>query len=185
MADKKVGGIVIDKELAAKVTAIELLMLDVDGVMTDGGIYYDDNGDELKRFDVRDGHGIKLLMRGGIDVAIVTGRNSRVVEHRAKNLGITLVYQGALDKSSAFAEILERKGLTAEKAAFMGDDIIDLPALTRAGLSITVPDAAPEVIVRADYVTKKTGGRGAVREAVELILKAQGKWDAIVAKYLG
>lgn len=174
-----------DKGLAGKIAPIELLMLDVDGVMTDGGIYYDDNGDELKRFDVRDGHGIKLLMRGGIDVAIVTGRRSRVVEHRARNLGITLVYQGALDKSTVFDEILEKTGLTAKKAAFMGDDIIDLPALTRAGFSITVPDGAPEVISRADYVTKKAGGHGAVREAVEVILKSQGKWDGIVAKYLG
>lgn len=172
------------KGLAKRIKGIKLLVLDVDGVMTDGAIIYADDGKETKNFNVQDGHGIKLLMREGIDVAIITSRESGVVRHRASNLGITLVYQGYKEKLIAFNDLIGKKGIRAEEAAFMGDDLVDLPVMTRAGLSIAVKNAVADVKKRADYVTKKEGGKGAVREAVELILKAQGRWDAVLEYYL-
>lgn len=171
------------RELTERIKGIRLLIFDVDGVLTDGRIVYTDGGVEIKAFDVRDGHGIKLVMRCGMDVALITARQSGVVDHRAKDLGIDIVYQGMKDKLKAFDEILDKKSLRPEAAAYVGDDIIDLPVLKRAGFSCAVSDAVDEVKEAVDYVASKPGGRGAVREICELILKAQSRWDGIVEEY--
>ena len=167
-----------------KIKKIKILILDVDGIMTDGSIIYDDNGKETKVFDVRDGHGIKMLMNAGVYVAIITARKSGVVKHRAKNLGIKMVYQKAMDKVIAFNDILAKTSLKPENAAYMGDELVDISILKRAGFSITVPDGVPEVKAVSDYITKMPGGKGAVREICELILKVQGKWENIIKRYL-
>lgn len=162
---------------------IRLLLLDVDGVMTDGRIIYDDRGGETKAFDVKDGHGIKLLQRAGIRVGIITGRQSAIVDHRAQELGIDLVYQGAKDKMAPFREILHKTGLTAEQVAYVGDDMIDLPILRRVGFAATVADALDEVKPHVHYVTQRVGGRGAVREICDLLLKESGRWENVTARY--
>ncbi len=172
------------EDIAAKAKLVRLLILDVDGIMTDGSIVYDNDGGETKTFNVRDGHGIKLLMRAGLGLALITARSSRAVSRRADELGIELVYQGTSDKLSAFKEILEETSLEPGQTAYMGDDIIDIPVLKRAGFSVTVPEAASEVRERVDYITEKRGGRGAVREVVEIILKEQGKWEGVIKDYL-
>ncbi len=166
-----------------KIKKIKILILDVDGIMTDGSIIYDDNGKETKVFDVKDGHGIKMLMRAGITVAIITARKSGVVTHRAKNLGITMVYQKAVDKVSAFNDILAKTSFKPENAEYMGDELVDIPVLKKAGFSITVPDGVSEVKAISNYITKMHGGKGAVREVSELILNVQNKWNDIVKKY--
>ena len=166
-----------------KIKAIRILILDVDGVMTDGKIIYDDDGKEIKIFDVKDGHGIKLLMRAGIDVAIITARESKVVLHRAKNLGIEMVYQKAMDKVIAFEDILKKRQLSPQETAYIGDELVDIPLLRRVGFAVTVKDAVADVKKHVDYTTAKNGGCGAVREICELILKVQGKWDEVTAKY--
>lgn len=171
------------KSVAGKLKAIKLVILDVDGVLTDGGIIYNDLGQETKVFDVRDGHGIKLLMRAGMDVAIITARQSKVVEVRAENLGIKLVLQGMKQKSKALDEVMEKTGLKADELAYMGDDLIDLPVLKRVGFSACPADAVEEVREAVDYVAKRPGGKGAVREFCELILKSQGRWDEVLAYY--
>lgn len=173
-----------EKDLTEKIRKIRLLILDVDGVLTDGSIIIDDSGLETKAFNVRDGHGIKLLERGGVRTAIVTGRTSTVVEHRARDLKIELVYQGSRDKLKAYEDILTRSSLTPVETAYVGDDLVDLPVLKRVGFSVAVADASVEVKERADYVTERPGGRGAVREVVELILKTQGKWEGLIERYL-
>ncbi|HEY4707035.1 MAG: phenylphosphate carboxylase subunit delta [Deltaproteobacteria bacterium GWA2_55_10] len=172
-----------DTKLAQKIKKIRLVIFDVDGVLTDGRIIFDAAGTETKFFDVKDGHGIKLLMRAGIETAIITARESKVVFHRAQDLGIALVYQGVKDKKRSLDDIAARTGIALAEMAYMGDDIIDLPVLTRVGLSATVADAVDEVREMADFVSSKPGGRGAVREMVELILKTQGKWDEVVKPY--
>jgi 3-deoxy-D-manno-octulosonate 8-phosphate phosphatase (KDO 8-P phosphatase) len=172
-----------DEQLLTKIRRIKLLILDVDGVMTDGVIIIDDAGLESKHFDVKDGHGLKILMRCGIGVVLLTGRRSRVVEHRAADLGITEVYQGIWNKVEAFAGILERRKLVPEETAYVGDDVVDIPLLKRVGFSVAAADAAPEVRRAADYVTKHPGGHGAVREVCEVILKAQGRWTEVAARY--
>ncbi|MDR0620748.1 MAG: HAD hydrolase family protein, partial [Deltaproteobacteria bacterium] len=149
---------------------------DVDGVMTDGGIILDDNGVESKRFNSRDGHGLKMLVRTGIRVAIITGRRSGVVERRAKEVGITEVHQKASDKLEVYERILKESHLLPEETAFAGDDIVDLPILTRCGLALAPADAVPEVLSRVHYVTSAKAGHGAVREMVEYILTGQGLW---------
>ena len=170
-------------EVEGKARLVKLLVLDVDGVMTDGRIIYTDGGEEVKAFDVRDGHGIKLLIKGGIDVAILTGRESKVVLHRAKDLGIGSVYQGAKDKLRIFEEMLRNKALSYKDVCYVGDDLVDLPVLKRVGLSVAVFDADDELKSHVDYVTKRPAGRGAVREVCELILRAQGKWEEATAPY--
>lgn len=172
------------KEIKEKAKRVRLLILDVDGVMTDGSIIYNDQGQETKSFNVRDGHGIKLLRRGGVGCALITARSSEVVGHRARNLGIELVYQGALDKVAALGDILKKTDISADETAYVGDDVVDLPVLSRVGFSVAVGDAALEVKERVDYVTENPGGRGAVREVAELILKARGSWDEIMSRYL-
>lgn len=163
---------------------IKLVAFDIDGVMTDGGLTYTDEGHERKTFNVQDGLGIKLLQRAGIEVAIVTGRSSGVVAARAADLGIALVEQGVGDKYVAVNAILAKLDLQWSECAFMGDDLIDLPALTRCGLAIAPANARPIVKARVHLVTEASGGHGAVREAIELILAAQNKLEAAFAPYL-
>lgn len=167
----------------ARLAAIKLLLLDVDGVLTDGRITYDNQGNELKSFDVKDGHGLKLLQRAGIAVGIITGRRSEVVARRAAELGIDILYQGALKKLDPYLEILEKTSLQDEQIAYMGDDLIDLPLLRRVGFSATVADAHPEVLPLVDYVTTRAGGRGAVREVCDLLLKGGGHWKTVTGRY--
>ena len=163
--------------------SIKILILDVDGVLTDGRVIYTDSGEEIKRFDVRDGHGLKLLMRSGIEVILLTGRESKVVLHRARDLGIEHVYQKALNKIEVYKTILAQRNLEDKDVGFVGDDLVDLPVLRKVGFSAAVPDAVPEVKEIVDYITTKKGGEGAVREVCELLLKAQNKWEAVTEKY--
>ncbi len=167
-----------------KARRVRIAIFDVDGVMTDGRLYLTDGGEELKSFCAVDGHGMKMLRESGVELAIVTGRTSRCVALRAQNLGITLLFQGVADKARAFAELLAAQRLPAHAAAYMGDDLVDLPVLRRSGLALTVPDAPLAVRQHADYVTRARGGDGAVREACELIMHAQGKLSARVAESL-
>ncbi len=169
--------------LEERIKRVRLLLLDVDGVLTDGRIIYDGNGNEWKAFDVKDGHGIKLLMRGGVDVGIITSRESKVVARRAEELGIKVLYQRAVDKLSVFKRIKEDRGLSEEEMAFMGDDFVDIPVLREVGLSIAPSDATEEVKGIVHYVTRNPGGRGAVREVCELILKAKGRWEEVISRY--
>ena len=162
---------------------IRLLLLDVDGVMTDGRIVYDNNGVETKAFDVKDGHGLKLLQRAGVKVGIITGRESKIVEHRARELGIGIVHQGAKEKIVPYRRILQENGLNDEAVAYAGDDLVDLPVLRRVGLALTVADAVEEVKTHVHYVTRACGGRGAVREICELILKNSQRWNGVTDRY--
>ncbi len=170
---------------AGKAARVTLMLLDVDGVLTDGGIVYDDTGREIKRFHVRDGHGIKMLQRAGVEVGIITGRNSGVVAVRAKELGIALVRQGAMDKVAAWREIIASRGLAPEVTAYVGDDIVDLPLLNRVGFSAAPADAEPYVREAADFVSSRAGGHGAVREIVEFLLRSAGRWEAVASRYFG
>lgn len=163
---------------------IKLVAFDIDGVMTDGGLHYTDDGRELKTFNVQDGLGIKLLQRAGIAVAIVTGRNSGVVAARAADLGIEHVYQGVADKRAVVAALLEQVGLQWPACAFMGDDLIDLSTMAACGLAIAPANARRIVKERAHLRTEASGGQGAVREAIEFVLEAQGRLDAAFAPYL-
>jgi 3-deoxy-D-manno-octulosonate 8-phosphate phosphatase (KDO 8-P phosphatase) len=163
-----------------KARHIVLLLLDVDGVLTDGRIIVDDRGVETKNFHVRDGQGIALLMRGGIDVGFLTARASRSVSRRAKELGVTLVRQRVVDKLAAYEEIKASRNLQDKQIAYMGDDIIDLPILRKAGLALTVADAWPGLRAAVDVIATAAGGAGAVREIAELVLKAQSKWDRLI-----
>lgn len=166
--------------LQERARAIELLILDVDGVLTDGGLYYGSEGEAFKRFHVQDGHGIVLAQKVGLQIAILTARTSQIVEYRSRELGIETVFQGRKDKMAGFEALLGEVGIDASRVAYMGDDINDLNALRRARLSACPADACPEVRERVDIVVSSTGGNGAVREFIEFILKAQGKWASIV-----
>jgi 3-deoxy-D-manno-octulosonate 8-phosphate phosphatase (KDO 8-P phosphatase) len=163
--------------------AIRMLVLDVDGVLTDGRIIIDDRGVEQKQFDVRDGTGVKYWRRAGFASAIITGRQSEVVVRRAAELGITDVRQGALNKLAAYEALLAECGLTDAEVAAIGDDLPDLPILRRAAFSAAVADAVPEVRRAALYVTAQPGGRGAVREVIEKLLRLKGVWPEILARY--
>lgn len=169
--------------MAADLSRIKLLLLDVDGVLTDGRIIFDDQGRELKAFDVKDGHGLKLVQRAGIRVGIITGRQSAVVARRAEELGIDLVYQGAKNKREPFNEILVNLDLDPEEVAYIGDDLVDLPILLQVGFSATVADAVDEIRQRVDFTATRRGGRGAVREICDYLLKAAGQWDKVTARY--
>jgi 3-deoxy-D-manno-octulosonate 8-phosphate phosphatase (KDO 8-P phosphatase) len=162
---------------------IKLLLLDVDGVMTDGRIIFDSQGGETKAFDVKDGHGIKLVQRAGIRVGIITGRQSAIVDRRAAELGIELVYQGAKDKTLPFREILQKLSLRPEEVAYVGDDVVDLPVMRQVGFAATVADAVDEVKDTAHMVTRLGGGRGAVREICDYLLKESGRWEAVTRRY--
>ena len=167
-----------------KARGIKLAAFDVDGVLTDGTLYLADSGEEIKAFNSLDGHGMKMLRESGVELAIITGRTSRIVELRAKNLGITLVYQGVEDKARAFAELLAARRLDAAAVAYMGDDVVDLPVLTRCGLALSVPEAPLFVRQRVHYVSRASGGRGAAREVCELIMHAQGTLEQKLQTYL-
>jgi len=160
-----------------------MLVLDVDGVLTDGSITYADNEVEVKSFHVRDGSGLKLWHMAGKRSAIITGRSSKIVTVRAAELGVASVVQGAADKVAAFDQLLQTQGLRPEQVGYLGDDIPDLPVLARCGLALAVADACAEVIAEAHYVTRLPGGRGAAREVIELILKAQGLWTNVIAGF--
>ena len=166
-----------------KLADIRLLLLDVDGVMTDGGIIYDGNGMETKVFNVKDGHGIKMLQRHGIEVGIITGRTSAVVDYRAKELGIELVYQGALKKLDSYLDVKSRTGLSDSQIAYVGDDVIDVPVMRRVVFAAAPSDAVMEARNAAHYVTSCAGGRGAVREICDMILRGRGLWDEVSARY--
>lgn len=169
--------------LLEKIRPLSLLILDVDGVLTDGGIYINDEGLETKHFNVRDGHGIKMLLRYDIEVILLTGRISKTVEHRAADLGIKEVYQGVKNKLEAFEQILKKREADVQNIAFVGDDVVDVPVLRRVGFSATVADAAEDVKKAVDYVSEKPGGKGAIREICEIILKAKGNWIDVAARY--
>lgn len=169
--------------MSVDLSKIKLLLLDVDGIMTDGRITYDNDGGESKSFDVKDGHGLKLLQRAGIRVGIITGRQSHVVSHRAAELGIELVYQGVKDKLVPYHEILEKLKLSHDEVAYAGDDVVDLPVMRRVGFAATVADAVEDVKPFAALVTKRNGGRGAVREICDFILKESGRWAGVANRY--
>jgi len=169
--------------MAADLSKIRLLLLDVDGVMTDGRIVYDNHGVETKAFDVKDGHGLKLIQRAGIQVGIITGRQSDIVTKRAEELGIDLVYQGAKDKLVPFREILEKLDLDPSAVAYVGDDLVDLPVMRQVGFSATVADAVEELKPHVDLVATRPGGRGAVRQICDYLLKESGRWDAVTGRY--
>ena len=163
---------------------LKLMIFDVDGVMTDGTLYYSERGEELKAFNIQDGHGIKMLRQYGVEVALITGRKSRAVELRALNLGIAHLYQGAEDKREAHGALLAQLGLATEQSGCMGDDLPDLPLITRCGFAATVPAAPDALKTRAHYVTRAGGGHGAVREVCEFILRAQGALERAISAHL-
>ncbi|MBL7092029.1 MAG: HAD hydrolase family protein [Candidatus Omnitrophica bacterium] len=162
---------------------VKMLILDIDGVMTDGRIIYDSKGNELKCFNVLDGMGFVLLGQAKIKVALITAKGSKAVLRRARDIGAVEIKRNAIDKLTAFRQILKKHGLSAKDICFMGDDLLDLPVMRRAGLAVAVPGACGEVKRAARYVTKKEGGKGAVREVIEVILRAQNKWRKLVGKY--
>src|SRR6266576_103609 len=169
----------ISSNVRVKAKKIQLLLLDVDGVLTDGRIIIDERGVETKQFHVRDGQGIALLLRSGIDVGFITSRSSRSVRRRAQELGVRLVRQAVKNKLQTYNEIKRARRFEDAQIAYMGDDLVDLPVLRQAGLSICVADSWPELISRVDMVTAALGGRGAVREVADFLLKAQGKWSSV------
>lgn len=169
---------------SSRARSVRLIAFDVDGIMTDGGLYLSDSGEEFKRFNSLDGHGLKMLRASGVEPAIITGRTSRCVELRARNLGIAHLYQGVENKLAAMQTLLARLNLGFDSAAFMGDDVVDLPVMRRVALSASVPEAPQVVRDHAHYVTRCQGGYGAVREVCELLMSAQGTLDAQLAPYL-
>ncbi len=169
--------------LAEALKRIRLIIFDVDGVLTDGKIVFAGSDLEIKSFQVRDGHGIKIAKRCGLEIALVTGRSSEVVARRARELGLERVFQGMKDKRPALAELLDSLGLEPAQVAVLGDDIVDIPLMRRVGVGFTVPEAPKEVRESATYVTRHRGGDGAAREIIEMILKAQGRWDEVMARY--
>lgn len=169
--------------LEARAKAVRMVVFDIDGVLTDGSLFLGDDGQEYKAFNSLDGHGIKMLRATGVEAGIITGRTSQVVLHRARNLGITRIFQGAEDKLEAFESLLRELALNPEQIAYMGDDIVDLPVLKRCGLAVTVPSAPTEVKARCHLVTQAGAGRGAAREVCELIMRIQGSWAAQLALY--
>lgn len=176
----------MDKDIASLAKNIKLIILDVDGVMTDGSLYFDNQGQEFKAFNSKDGHGIRLLLENGIEVALITGRESELVKHRANNLKLSpeLIYQGYRDKLPAFDDLLKKTGYKKEQIAYVGDDVIDLPIMSQVGFSIAVGDANWFVKDHSDWVCSVKGGKGAVREVCELILNAQGKLDSLYNAYI-
>ena len=165
-----------------KARDVKLVILDVDGVMTDGRIVIDDNGLEQRNFDIKDGLGVVALQMSGVDVAIITSKKSGSVRHRAEELKIKRFHEGIRKKTEPYEQMLAEMGIGDAQVAYVGDDLVDLSLMKRVGFPVAVADAVPEVRAAAAYVTQARGGHGAVREAAEAILKAQGKWDAILAK---
>lgn len=171
-------------EIERRAARVKLLLMDCDGVLTDGRITLLENGDEEKSFHTRDGHGIVLLHRAGLSSGIISGRTSSLVERRARELGMKYVRQGTWDKIKDFGELLAEAGVTDHEVAFVGDDVTDIPLMQRSALAIAVADAVPETRAAAHYITELPGGYGAVREVTELILKAQGRWSELMKRYI-
>lgn len=174
----------VSEAVTARAAKIKYLILDVDGVLTDGRVVLGNYGDELKFFDIHDGHGVVMLGRAGIKTLIVSGRKSRINVKRAKEMRVVKVYQDAHDKLKVFEKIVKKFRVIPEEICYVGDDLIDLPVLSRAGFAVAVPNAVEEVRKAAHYVTQKSGGRGAVREVTDLLLKAQGRWEEQTARYV-
>lgn len=174
----------ISKDILERAKKVRLLIIDIDGVMTDGRIIYSIYGDELKFFDVTDGFGLSLLKTAGIPSVIITAKKSRIVTLRARDMRVARTYQGYLDKLVPFEDILKRFKIAAEDICFIGDDLIDIPVLKRVGFAVAVPNAVDETKAAAHYVTSKIGGRGAVREICDMILKSQDKWELAAGKFL-
>jgi 3-deoxy-D-manno-octulosonate 8-phosphate phosphatase (KDO 8-P phosphatase) len=173
-----------EAQIQKRAARVKLLLMDCDGVLTDGRIWILENGEDQKAFHTRDGLGIDLLHRAGLKSGIISGRTSSALERRAQSLGVSYLWQGRDDKRQAFADTLAQAQVANEEVAFVGDDLTDLPLMKQSGLAVAVADAVAEVKAHAHYVTKAKGGKGAVREVVELILKAQGRWDGLVKSYL-
>jgi len=171
--------------LLQRAQKIRMLIMDVDGVLTDGRIWYDSVGQELKSFDVKDGHGIVMAHRAKLRTALISGRESESTARRAKELGIEIVFQKIWNKLEVYEQILRDTQLTPEEVAYVGDDVIDIPLLHRVGLAVAVADAVEEVKAAAHVVTQRAGGQGAVREVIELILRAQGQWETLMERYTG
>jgi len=167
-----------------RASRIKLLLMDCDGVLTDGRLWLTEEGDDQKSFNTRDGLGLSLWHRAGLQSGIISGRNSRAVTRRARDLGIEFVRQGDPDKIEAFAQILQQAGVDENEVAFIGDDLNDIPLMQRAELAVAVADAVVETVSVAHYVTQARGGQGAVREVIELILKSQGRWSDLIDNYL-
>ncbi len=172
------------KDILEKAKQIKLVVFDVDGVLTDGSLFVGDDGQEYKAFNARDGLGMKMLQRSGVEIGIITARSSHVVEHRMHNLDIQHVYQGKLEKLPAFEELVKKLGLDFEQTAYVGDDVVDLPVLKRAGLAIAVQDAHPIAKQHAHWQTPHNGGRGAARDVCDLIMEAQNTLDTQVQYFL-
>lgn len=166
-----------------KAAALTWIVLDVDGVLTDGSVFYSNNGDEFKAFNIKDGLAIKIAQRAGLQFAIITGRSSQLLERRAAELGIDIVLQGRSDKLVALIELTEELDITLQQIAYMGDDLPDLGAIESVALGTCPADAASEVVAAADWVATVNGGRGAVRELIEMLLSARGQWDALVSEF--
>jgi 3-deoxy-D-manno-octulosonate 8-phosphate phosphatase (KDO 8-P phosphatase) len=171
-------------DIFEKAKNIELVIFDIDGVMTDGSLFMGDNGEEYKAFNSQDGHGMRMLQEGGVRAAVITGRSSQVVKHRMKDLGVSLIYQGYRDKRPAFESLLQAVALKPDQVAYVGDDVVDLPIMTQVGLSIAVQDAHPYVKQHAHWITPRNGGRGAVRDVCEMMLEARGQLADKLASYL-
>lgn len=166
-----------------RMAGVELVLMDVDGVLTDGRLYYDARGEEMRAFHARDGLGIRIGQRGGLLFGIVSGRDSPIVSHRAEELYITEVHQGIADKETRVRQILDRLGIAPRHACFVGDDIVDVPAMRLCGLAVAPADAPAEVRDRTHWVTTRSGGRGCVRELIDRVLRAQGRWETATARY--
>ena len=175
---------IIAESLKQRLLKIKVVLIDNDGVLTDGRIIYGDYGDELKFFDVQDGFGMTLLHGAGIPFVIVSGKKSRINHRRARELQASALFQKVADKSKVYEKILKKYKVSGEEVLYIGDDLIDLPVLKRAGFAVAVANAVPDVKEAAHYVTERPGGRGAVREVIDLLLKAQGKWADAAGKYL-
>lgn len=171
-------------ELLLELQQIRLLAMDVDGVLTDGSLNIGAEGELFKAFNAKDGMGISLAMRNGLEIALITGRRSEIIHRRAEELGITLLYEGVNDKALQLKQIAAERGISLDEIAYMGDDLNDLPAMVQAGISFAPADAAKDVLKAVNAVASCNGGRGAVREIIELILEAQGKWENIVKAYM-
>lgn len=174
----------LSAELVGRIRNVRLAVFDVDGVLTDGRLHYGPNGEESKVFNTLDGHGLKMLRESGVELAIISGRESRALERRAGDLRIAHLFMGVENKLGVFEALLKSLSLSATQSAGMGDDVLDLPFLTRCGFAACVPSAPAYVKQRVQYVTSASGGHGAVREVCDLIMQAQGTWDAAMKKYL-
>jgi 3-deoxy-D-manno-octulosonate 8-phosphate phosphatase (KDO 8-P phosphatase) len=172
------------QDAMTRAARVRLMIFDVDGILTDGSLHFGSEGELIKTFNVLDGQGIRLLQQSGVATAIISARQSPLVQRRASDLGITHVFQGSHDKRASFETLLQQTGFCADQCGFIGDDVIDLPILLRAGFAVSVPNGHAEVRQRVHYITTAAGGSGAVREVCDLILRAQGNYEAALAPYL-